>query len=155
MRFDFAALLVDCIAGFFKSGPNSFARAGSGLAAVILAGPTALVLILGEHAFGQPIAFAVTFVAWPVLLEIPGAGLRRQQAMESGGPEQDQFDFFLLLFLLLISAGAAIALFSIDKPSDAFRGVLWGASLAGAQDVARSCVAFALALTNGFPVYRT
>ena len=162
-RKDYAALAYDAC----RAAREGSFSASSRLCAVFAFGLLLLVpgtvLILGEAAFGDKLAFGIAFGLWPILLEAPGWWLRREDAARltnrpapPGSPGFDSPAF-------LVMSGVGIAIETIvayvivgsgDEVSETWRGVLWGIGLAGGIDLARTAIALFLAGAQGFPLYR-
>jgi hypothetical protein len=122
------------------------------IGAILIFGPSVFVLILGEDKFGNGWAFGLTLILFLVMLEKPGFMWRREIVLGEASP--DTFDQFLFGVLTVISMTAPIVLLGVHIHSAVLLGVVWGVALVGAQDLARSGIAFFLALAGGLPIYR-
>lgn len=152
-RYDFAALVFDSYATFLRPG-RAAGRVFAAVAGTLLISAPAYVLVVGDQAFGNPWAFGVALIGFPVLLEAPGYNWRRRGAGAAvTGAVADDYDRFLFAVAGLVSIAAPVILLSVHDRGPVIGGVVWGLALAGAQDLARSAIAAALALSSGTPVY--
>jgi hypothetical protein len=151
-RFDFAALAFDCVATFFTHG-KPVGRLMALLGALFMLVPPIFVLIVGNDRFGDVWAFGLTLALFVVTLEAPGHLWRKRVA--NGGPESADgaFDRFLFSLFTLTGVAAPFVLLGVDIDSPVLLGIVWGIALVGAQDLARTGIAFYLALADGHPVY--
>lgn len=162
-RKDFPSLTYDACRAARESSFPGRGRALSVIALVILLIVPGAVLVLGDEAFGDKWAFGIAFGLWPVFLEAPGWWVRRADASRLSNfhlpTDAPGFDDFGFVALTVVSVAVEIAVFylvvsHVAGPDTVWRGVLWGVGLAGALDVARSAVAYFLAGTGGYPLYR-
>lgn len=153
-RFDFAALAFDCVATFFYPVRRPLGRVLALLGAAFMMLPPVFVLIIGNNKFGDGWAFGLTLVIFVVLIEAP-AHLWRKGVANGGHAERPghTFDQFLFGLFTLLGMLAPLVLFEVSVRSDVLRGIIWGIALVGAQDVVRTAIACALALSGGRPVY--
>jgi hypothetical protein len=155
-RFEYAALVWDCLA---TCGSNAFrwhARLTALLGLPFLLLLPAAILVVGAHPFGNPYAFGASLILWPFVLEIPGRMLR--QAEISGNrhvEDPTHFDFFLFVIFTILALAAALTLLFVNvaKLTNIELGLLWGVALAGGLECARTAVTSILATTEGYPLY--
>jgi hypothetical protein len=151
-RFDAAALAFDAYATFFRAG-KPLGRIYALIAGTAILGTPLYVLWVGEDAFGNEWAFGLALLAFAVVLEAPGHNWRRRLAASAAPRDTAGYDVFLFLAGLAASAAAPVLLLTVEHHDPHVRGILWGVAIAGAQDIARSCVATGLALLKGVPMY--